>query len=83
MTTTDSKIRPFDTGSHFDAWTHRNCEGCAKYNPETFDGGCEIDGALGAAYLGDGLVDVAIVRRMGSTPDERRWTWECPEREAR
>ena len=74
------RLRPFDSGTQYGAWRERNCARCQKYNPERYDGGCEIDLALGLAYVGDGTVDAEMLARMGYT--ERvpgLWTWPCTE----
>lgn len=47
------------------AWRARNCHHCAKFNTERYDGACEIDGAIVAAYIGNGRVTEEIARRMG------------------
>ena len=49
-------MRPFSNGSEYVWWRGENCHHCAKFNPEKHDGQCEIDGALGAAYIGSGHV---------------------------
>jgi hypothetical protein len=79
-----STLRPFDSGSQYADWQARNCERCRKWNPEEADPArCDLDYALGSAYLGDGQVDVEIARRIGRRPGEARYTWDCPERELR
>lgn len=75
--------RPFSNGAQFGDWCARNCNRCAKYNADQFDGKCEIDGAIGMAFIGDGSVDGAIAERMGYTEHTDEYTWDCPERELR
>ena len=77
-------VRPFATGSQYGAWKGRNCHRCAKYNEDKYDGACEIDGALGLAYIGHGHVAADIAERMGCVLIQPEpYTWDCPEREAR
>ena len=85
------RVRPFDSGTHYTAWMNRNCIGCSKFDAAEYRGRCEIDGALGEAYFGDGRVSGEIADRMGYTEAHADtgsgrqfpWTWACPEREAR
>ena len=64
-TEADEQVRPFASGYDYGCWRVQNCHGCAKYNPDVYDGGCEIDLALGIAYVGSGEVAVQIWQRMG------------------
>jgi hypothetical protein len=74
-------IRPFDSGSQYADWQARNCERCAKWDPNDADPDkCDLDFALGSAYLTDGLVSLEIDARLGRKPNENRYTWDCPER---
>ena len=50
-----------------------------KFNPDEYTGECEIDGALGLALFGHGLVTGDIAERMGYR--EGYFSWDCPERE--
>ena len=77
------RVYPFHCGSQFADWLGRNCDGCVKYDPEEATGECEIDEALGVAFLGDGSVSVEIGRRMGAIGNELALTWDCPEKEPR
>jgi hypothetical protein len=72
-------VSPFHAGSQYADWTARNCWGCALYDPDTFNGACEIDGALGIAYLEHGKVPRGIAERMGYFKNEGAYTWDCPE----
>ena len=76
-------MRPFSNGSEYVWWRGENCHHCAKFNPEKHDGQCEIDGALGAAYIGSGHVSEEIARRLGAgEPGEYRFVpAACPEKE--
>ncbi len=77
----DTAIRPFSSGTQFGAWRERNCEGCKLYNEDVFDGQCQIDEALGLAYMGGGTVTAEIAQRMGyEDVVPGPWTWDCPER---
>jgi hypothetical protein len=84
LAATPERIRPFYCGSQYGDWQDRNCLRCTKYNPDEFDGACEIDGALGMGYLTDGMVTAEIARRMGyreASPSELpEYTWPCPDR---
>lgn len=79
-------MRPFGCGSQYRDWRSRNCYRCVKSyentNPEPKDGmgPCDIDNAIGLAYLGSGTVPAKIAERMGfkSSLD---YGWDCPERE--
>lgn len=79
------RVRPFDSGTQYTAWLSRSCFGCSKFDAAHFQGRCDIDGALGDAYFGDGTVSQEIADRMGYTAahadGEFPWTWTCPERE--
>jgi hypothetical protein len=72
-------VRPFTSGSHYMSWVDHNCLGCTKYDPVNA-GACEIDVALGEAYLGDGDVSQEIADRMGARDDTvPELVWNCPE----
>lgn len=73
-------VTPFSNGAQFGDWCARNCNRCEKYNSETFDGTCDIDGALGMAYIDSGEVEDSIAERMGYTANREAYTWDCPER---
>jgi len=73
--------RPFDSGSQFADWQARNCERCVKWDENDADPEkCDLDYAIGSAYIGDGEVPVEIARRIGRREGEARYTWDCPER---
>lgn len=77
-------VRPFDSGSQYADWQERNCEGCKKFDAAKFKGRCDIDGAVGAAYFGEGSVSDEIAVRMGYTgPNIGAYSWACPEREGK
>lgn len=61
------RIRPFSNGTEYAMWIGKNCDHCAKYDPERpFDETvCEIDQALVVAYFEDGTVSEEIWERMG------------------
>lgn len=44
-------------------------------------GHCDIDNALGLAYIGSGKVSTEIGKRMGWNHDKPFYGWDCPERE--
>ena len=73
------KIQPFSTGSEFGSWESHNCNNCWKWSGHrefVERHHCQIDKALGEAYLGDGKISASIARRMGHGV-----TYDCPERE--
>ena len=83
------EVRPFHCGTQFGDWQAANCLRCTKYKEEEpWDGGCEIDCALGVAYIGDGTVSREIAERMGyfehNPPGELpSYNWRCREFERR
>lgn len=66
MNSEEQMVRPFSNGSEFGGWRARNCHHCGKYNPDKYDGVCEIDGALGLAYIGLGEITKEIAERIGT-----------------
>lgn len=77
------RIQPFDSGTQFGDWIERNCANCWKDRRE--DGKvykCQIQKALDIAYIGDGLIPLAMAKRMGwKYWDQPRYSWRCPEQE--
>lgn len=73
--------RVFSDGPQLGRWRGSNCDWCAKYNRDRFDGRCEIDEAIGLAYSGDGRFTEEMRRRMGYEGHERDYVWDCPELE--
>lgn len=69
----------FANGTQFLAWRSRNCTRCVKQWAEN-KYSCEIEKALDAAYINDGLVDRKILERMGFSMNANKYTWDCPER---
>lgn len=80
------RVYVFSTGSQYADWGERNCQRCTKYNPERYTGECELDGAMGVAYLTDGRFEPDIAARLGYvegvawTNEGFAYTWDCPER---
>lgn len=78
-------VRPFSCGSQYGDWRDRNCFRCVKSyehmepKPENGLGPCEIDNAVGLAYIGSGSVTPEIATRMGYS-DIGVYGWDCPER---
>lgn len=72
-------IRPFSNGSQFADWAASNCERCNKYCIHASKGACEIDFAVGMAYLADGSVTVDIAKRMGYLDNTGEYNWQCNE----
>lgn len=79
-------VRPFSCGSQYGDWRDRNCFRCVKSyehmepKPKDGKGPCEIDNAVGLAYIGSGAVTPDIARRMGYA-NVGVYGWDCPERE--
>ncbi len=69
---------PFSKGSQFGDWVCRNCHNCRKYD-QAKEPTCEIDIALGLAYLSDGNVPAEIYQRMGAAENEMCYGWTCKE----
>lgn len=47
-----TNIRPFSNGSQFDDWCFNNCSQCKRSSAETPTPTCQIEIALGLAYIG-------------------------------
>lgn len=76
-------VRPFSCGTQFGDWSESNCRRCKK-NCDLVPVGepppCDIEAALLAAYVGDGMVTAEIARRMGMTEEnEGCYVWPCGE----
>lgn len=82
------EVRPFSCGTQYGDWRDRNCWQCRKSydstepKPKDGMGPCEIDNALGLAYLGSGSVTKEIGKRMGYD-NPLAYSWECPEKESK
>lgn len=82
-----AEIYPFSNGSQYGDWRDRNCFRCVKSyeskEPKPIDGlgPCDIDNALGLAYIGSGKVKSEIGKRMGWDHNKPFYGWDCPERE--
>ena len=73
------RIRIFSSGSQYGDWVGSNCERCTKYDVNDLPT-CEIDEAIGMAYMGDGMVTPEIAHRAGYTPENQgRYVWPCTE----
>jgi len=70
------KVRPFHCGSQFADWIDKNCEHCKKA------GSCDIQDALGQAYMGDGAVTKEIAERMNHNAEVHYYCWPCNEVES-
>lgn len=83
----DNEVRPFSCGSQYGDWRDRNCWRCVKSyektepRPNDGMGPCEMDNALGLAYLGTGRVSKEIAKRIGYKHEDSFYGWDCPERE--
>jgi len=75
-------IHPFYSGSQYADWTICNCARCSKgahlLGPDALPT-CEIELALGEAYILDGKVNAEIARRMGYAAEGWAYTWQCHE----
>lgn len=71
------RIRIFSNGSQFADWEASNCQRCKKWAGWDKLPTCEIDVALGEAYLGDGTVSQEIATRAGY--DAEKYVWCCGE----
>jgi hypothetical protein len=86
MSASVEAVRPFRCGSQYGDWRSRNCDRCVKSydnqkpQPTNGMGPCDIDNAVGLAYLGSGSVTPEIGKRMGYT-SSLEYGWDCPERE--
>lgn len=79
---TEKRERPFSCGSQSSDWESSNCDRCTKRIP---DGGdytqfkCDIQRALGLAFMTDGAVSPDIARRMGYAENPTSYVWQCGE----
>lgn len=75
----DYKFYIFSSGSQYGDWVASNCERCAKYDVNDLPT-CEIDEALGLAYLDDGKVTPEIALRAGVNEENaNKYVWPCSE----
>jgi len=74
-------MRPFSTGSQYEAWSEANCGECARSNhPEELpEPPCPLELALLDACFGDGHVSDEVAARMGTAANRGRYCWRCPE----
>lgn len=87
------RVSVFSNGSQYADWQSRNCDRCTKYNPEKYDGQCDLDLALGMSYIDDGLLEQPIAERLGYVEGVAfglgadgtgfAYGWDCPERALR
>ena len=69
---------PFSNGSQFMDWLSANCDRCKKYN-EDVDKTCDIEYALGMAYVNDGKITDEMAKRCGADVNKGKFQWMCPE----
>jgi hypothetical protein len=71
--------RPFSSGSEYSDWTYRNCKaGCRRYTMG--EATCDLEIALGRAYMGDGTISPSIAKRLGCDRSELGYpATPCPE----
>lgn len=72
-----NKIHIFSNGSQYADWQTSNCYRCTKFSGYGELPTCEIDEAIGIAYLSDGTVSQKIATRAGYDPE--RYVWCCGE----
>lgn len=80
-------IRPFSTGSQYEAWSEANCGACARSDhPEPLrEPPCPLELALLEACFGDGEVSDDVAERTGTLdarPPRREgflYCWRCKE----
>lgn len=77
-----ARARPFHCGSQAADWTCSNCDRCKKQSPRdaAFDEmTCEIERAIGEAYMSDGTVSQEMAKRMGYDGSPTSYLWQCGE----
>lgn len=75
------RVWPFSCGTQRAEWIARNCCDCTKYDGDDIRrSACDIDKALGEAFMTNGSVSEEIARRMGYSEGLNMWV--CPERVA-
>lgn len=77
-----TRVRPFHCGTQMADWTCSNCDRCTKQSdPEaSFDKmSCEIERAIGEAYMSDGTVSQEMAKRMGYDGSPTGYVWQCGE----
>jgi hypothetical protein len=81
LTVIEDRERPFSCGSQHADWESSNCDRCTKRIPDDADYTgfrCDIQKAIGEAFMTDGTVSKDIARRMGYT-DHLAYNWPCTE----
>ena len=79
---TENRVRPFSCGTEGADWIASHCDRCTKRIPDDADYTgykCDIQRALGDAYMTDGTVSADIGRRLGYSPTTGQIAWPCPE----
>jgi hypothetical protein len=77
--TMSDKVYIFSCGTQYADWVGSNCERCTKYDANDLPT-CEIDEAIGMAYMDDGKVTEEIAIRAGYTEENHlRYVWPCSE----
>ena len=73
-------MKPFSSGSQFQDWVGANCDRCTKgahrLGADALPD-CEIELALGEAYIGDGNITDEIAARLGC--GSGLYCWQCTE----
>ncbi len=71
------RIQIFSTGSQYADWSTSNCHRCTKWSGWNELPTCDIDMALGEAYILDGTVSQEIATRADYDPE--KYNWQCGE----
>ncbi len=82
----ETRVSPFHCGSQMGDWETKNCNNCHlqgyyrdQENQNNWVWRCDIQKAVGEAYIGDGMVSGDIAERMGATRNELAYGWRCNE----
>lgn len=73
----DERVRPFSSGGQFSNWSSSNCDRCINGGDRQLLPTCEIELAIGEAYLGDGTVSVEVARQVGYFDNKGYYVWPC------
>lgn len=70
----DERVTPFSNGDEFGSWDSANCAKCKKGYVNNGDKYvCELDEAVGLAYVGDGKITTEQAKRIGRESGDRQW----------
>lgn len=79
--TTEQRIHLFSNGTQYMDWSANNCDRCTKAGDASEPGSskCPLFEAIHDAAADDGTVTLEVATRLGTSVDETRYTWRCPE----